>query len=150
MLFIATKAQIAKVVAEKTDEEKKRILEVMVSADIYTLTLDPLIETYLDTYKIYTTMYLRWESKGFPETQKHTNKSGATNNSKHPLAQQVEVWNDKKLRVLEKLGLTNRALQTTKILGKNSMANEEMIKPEEVVKDDLQAHRSRWRKGVGE
>lgn len=117
----------------------------MLSANIYTLTLDPLIETYIDTYKIYTTMYLRWEGKGFPETQRHTNKSGATNNSKHPLAQQVEVWNEKKLKVLEKLGLTNKALQTTKVLGNHFSNNEELIKPEIVVKDELEAHRKNWR-----
>lgn len=144
MYFIATKAQIAKIVVEKTVEEKERILDVMKSADIYTLTLDSLIETYLDTYEIYTTMYLRWKNKGFPETQRHTNKSGATNNSKHPLAQQVESWSDKKIKALEKLGLTNKSLDSKKVIG-GPKVKDELEKPVERKVDELQKHREKWR-----
>jgi phage terminase small subunit len=106
---LTTKKERQKIVSEKTEVEKNRILKIMRDADIYTLTLDPLIETYLDAYEIYQTMYLEWKEKGFPATQRHTNKAGATNNSKHPLAQQVETWSQKKARYLELLGLTNKS-----------------------------------------
>ncbi|MGQ7190895.1 hypothetical protein ACUODJ_55350, partial [Escherichia sp. HC-CC] len=57
--------------------EKNRILKIMRDADIYTLTLDPLIESYLDIFEVYMTMFIEWKEKGFPPTQRHTNKSNA-------------------------------------------------------------------------
>ena len=66
----------------------------MRKSDLYTITLDPLIESYLDILK-FTNTNTCCGKKGFPETQ--NNKQGwSYNNSKHPLAQQVEVWADKK------------------------------------------------------
>ncbi|MGQ0421604.1 P27 family phage terminase small subunit, partial [Bacillus sp. HC-Mk] len=83
----------------------------------FPLTLDPLIESYLDIFEVYMTMFIEWKEKGFPPTQRHTNKAGATNNSKHPLAQQVETWADKKTKALDLLGLTNKAKPVTYLPG---------------------------------
>ncbi|MGA4718851.1 P27 family phage terminase small subunit [Fictibacillus nanhaiensis] len=144
---MATKKERQKIVAEKTEAEKNRILKIMRDADIYTLTLDPLIESYLDIFEIYMTMYIQWKEKGFPATQRHTNKAGATNNSKHPLAQQVETWSDKKTKALALLGLTNNNKPGKIVTGGSSVRKEEeMIKPEPVV-DELTAHRNKWRSG---
>ena len=55
---MSTKAQRKKIVAEKTESEKERILKVMRDADIYSKTLDPLIESYLDIFEIYQTMFV--------------------------------------------------------------------------------------------
>ena len=67
----------------------------MRKSDLYTITLDPLIESYLDILKFTNTNTCCGKKKDFLKP-KTTNKAGATNNSKHPLAQQVEVWADKK------------------------------------------------------
>lgn len=142
---MATKKQIQQEVIQKTDAEKQRILKIMRDAEIYTLTLDPLIESYLDIYEIYMTMFLQWKAKGYPATQRHTNKAGATNNSKHPLAQQVETWADKKTKALDLLGLTNRVKAGKQITGGSSVRNEEMQKPEAPKVDELSAHRNKWR-----
>lgn len=142
---LSTKKQRQQKVMEKTEAEKNRILRIMRDADIYTLTLDPLIETYLDAYEIYQTMYIEWKEKGFPATSRHTNKAGATNNSKHPLAQQVESWSLKKAKYLDLLGLTNKS-KTGKIVtgGSSVRKNEELEKPVPVV-NELEKHRSKWR-----
>jgi hypothetical protein len=142
---LATKKDRQKIVAEKTELEKQRILKIMRDADIYTLTLDPLIESYLDIFEVYQTMFIEWKGKGFPTTQRHTNKAGATNNSKHPLAQQVETWADKKTNALGLLGLTNKSKAGKIVTGGSSVRKaEEMKKPEQVV-DELSAHRNKWR-----
>jgi phage terminase small subunit len=142
---LSTRKQREKMVAEKTESEKQRILKIMRDAEIYTLTLDPLIESYLDIFEVYMTMYIQWKEKGFPATQRHTNKAGATNNSKHPLAQQVETWADKKTKALDLLGLTNKSKPGKIVTGGSSVRkDEEMKKPEPVV-DELSAHRNKWR-----
>lgn len=142
---MATKKERQKIVAEKTDAEKQRILKIMRDAEIYTLTLDPLIESYLDIYEIYMTMFLQWKEKGYPATQRHTNKAGATNNSKHPLAQQVETWADKKTKALDLLGLTNKSKPGKLITGGSSVRKDEELKKPEQVEDELTAHRKKWR-----
>ncbi|MFJ5771413.1 P27 family phage terminase small subunit [Psychrobacillus sp. NPDC093180] len=142
---MSTKKQRQQMVAEKTEAEKNRILKIMRDAEIYTLTLDPLIESYLDIFEIYQTMYIQWKEKGFPSTQRHTNKAGATNNSKHPLAQQVETWADKKTKALDLLGLTNKSKGRVVTGGSSVRQDEEMKKPAAVV-DELTAHRNKWRK----
>ncbi|MCM3411472.1 P27 family phage terminase small subunit [Metabacillus litoralis] len=143
---MSTKKERQKLVLKKTEEEKQRILKIMRDADLYTLTLDPLIESYLDIFEIYQTMYIEWKEKGFPATQRHTNKAGATNNSKHPLAQQVETWADKKTKALDLLGLTNKSKPGKFVTGGSSVRkDEEMKKPEPVVEDELTAHRNKWR-----
>ncbi|HFU7087201.1 TPA: P27 family phage terminase small subunit [Bacillus cereus] len=144
---MSTKKERQKIVADKTEAEKNRILKIMRDADIYTLTLDPLIESYLDIFEIYQTMYIEWKEKGFPSTQRHTNKAGATNNSKHPLAQQVETWSDKKTKALDLLGLTNRTKAGKQITGGSSVRkDEELQKPKQHPVDELEAHRNKWRK----
>lgn len=145
---MSTKKQRQIIVVEKTEAEKNRILKIMRDADIYTLTLDPLIESYLDIFEIYQTMYVEWKEKGFPATQRHTNKAGATNNSKHPLAQQVETWSDKKTKALDLLGLTNKSKASRIVTGGSSVkTGEEMVKPAtSSTVDELAAHRNKWRK----
>ena len=142
---MATKRDINAAVAEKTLAEKERVLKIMRDADIYTRTLDPLIENYLDVYEVYQTMFLQWKGKGFPATQRHTNKAGATNTSKHPLAQLVETWSDKRAKHLEMLGLSQKAASKgNKITGGSKVQDSIMTKPPEV-KDELAAHREKWR-----
>ena len=53
-------------------------------------------------------MFEEWKADGFAPTKTHQNKAGAVNEMKHPLAQQVETWNDKKNKILESLGMTNK------------------------------------------
>lgn len=144
---MTTKAQRKAIVDEKVTAEKARILEIMQLSDIYMITLDPLIESYLDIFEIYQYKFLAWKEKGFPETQKYTNKSGATNPSKHPLAQQVETWSDKKMKALDLLGLTNKSNVGRKITGgSTARQNEEIKRPEEKQVDELAEHRKKWRK----
>ena len=147
---MTTKAQRKAIVDEKVNHEKARILEIMRKSDLYTITLDPLIESYLDIFEVYQYKYMLWKEKGFPETQKTTNKAGATNNSKHPLAQQVEVWADKKMKALDLLGLTNKA-KTGRLIAGGSTArkDEEITRPEVKPVDELAAHRNKWRKKAG-
>ena len=142
---MSTRKQREKMVAEKTESEKQRILKIMRDAEIYTLTLDPLIESYLDIFEVYMTMYIQWKEKGFPATQRHTNKAGATNNSKHPLAQQVETWADKKTKALDLLGLTNKSKPGKIVTGGSSVRKDEEMKKPEPVDDELAAHRNKWR-----
>ncbi|OMC81860.1 terminase small subunit [Viridibacillus sp. FSL H7-0596] len=143
---MTTKKQRQQMVAKKTESEKIRILKIMRDAEIYTLTLDPLIESYLDIFEIYQTMYMEWKEKGFPVTQRHTNKAGATNNSKHPLAQQVETWSDKKTKALDFLGLTNKAKAGKIVTGGSSVRKDEELERPKAVVDELAAHRNKWRK----
>ncbi|HAY1779743.1 TPA: terminase small subunit, partial [Enterococcus faecium] len=44
---MTTKAQRKAIIDEKVSAEKARILEIMNLSDLYTITLDPLIESYL-------------------------------------------------------------------------------------------------------
>lgn len=144
---MTTKAQRKAIIDEKVSAEKQRILLIMRQSDIYTITLDPLIEAYLDIFEIYQYKFLLWKEKGFPETQKYTNKSGATNPTKHPLAQQVETWADKKMKALDLLGLTNKAAAGRKVTGGSTAHRDEEIKrPNDKPVDELAEHRNKWRK----
>ena len=67
---MTTKAQRKAIIDEKVNHEKTRILEIMRKSDLYTITLDPLIESYLDIFEVYQYKYMLWKEKGFPETQK--------------------------------------------------------------------------------
>lgn len=87
------------------DFEKQRIDEILKSLNKYTPALNPLIEVYLDVCEVYYIKYLEWKDTGFKSTKIHTNKNGSRNEIKHPLAQQVEVWLDKKTKLLNQLGL---------------------------------------------
>lgn len=85
--------------------EEKRVTEILKTLGRFTEALNPLIETYLDCYEVYQIKLLEWRQEEFKTTKVHTNKSGARNEIKHPLAQQVEVWMDKRIRLLNQLGL---------------------------------------------
>ena len=87
------------------DFEKQRIDEILKSLNKYTPALNPLIEVYLDVCEVYYIKYLEWKDTGFKSTKIHTNKNGSRNAIKHPIAQQVEVWLDKKTKLLNQLGL---------------------------------------------
>lgn len=144
---LSTKKQRQDILLEMVETEKERILKILRDADLYRHSLDPLIESYLDIFEIYQTMHMQWKEKGFPATQRHTNKSGATNNQKHPLAQQVEVWSEKKTKALDLLGLTNKAKTGRVVTGGSSVkATETMEKPIVPAMDELTAHREKWRK----
>ncbi|MGG0185153.1 P27 family phage terminase small subunit [Bacillus rhizoplanae] len=142
---MATKKERQMVIDKKVEAEKNRILKIMRDADIYTLTLDSLIESYLDIYEIYMTMYLQWKEKGFPATQRHTNKAGATNNSKHPLPQQVETWSDKKTKALDLLGLTNKYKPGKIVTGGSSVRKDEELQKPKATVSPLDVHRNKWR-----
>lgn len=144
---MTTKAQRKAIIDEKVSEEQQRILSIMRESDLYTITLDPLIESYLDIFEIYQSKFILWKEKGFPETQKYTNKSGSTNNSKHPLAQQVETWSDKKMKALDLLGLTNKSKMGKVVTGgSTARKDEEITRPESVDVDELAEFRNKWRK----
>lgn len=148
---MSTKAQRKAIIDKKVGAEKERILQIMLQSDLYTITLDPLIESYLDIFEIYQYKFILWKEKGFPETQKFTNKTGATNQTKHPLAQQVETWSDKKMKALDLLGLTNKSVAGRKITGGSTARKDEEIKrPDEKPVDELAQHRNKWRKAGGQ
>lgn len=148
---MTTKAQRKAIVDKKVSVEKERILKIMLQTDLYTVKLDPLIESYLDVFEIYQYKFILWKEKGFPETQKFTNKTGATNHTKHPLAQQVETWADKKMKALDLLGLTNKSAAGKKVTGgSTARQDEEITRPDEKPVDELAEHRNKWRKAGGQ
>ncbi|MDF9622614.1 P27 family phage terminase small subunit [Bacillus cereus] len=124
------------------DEERKRIAKLLTDEGIFTPSLEPLLDNYLDAFIIYKSMFEEWREDGFSPTKTHQNKAGAINEMKHPLAQQVETWNDKKNKMLEALGMTNKgkSLQKASQNEKNSLSHEP--------KDELAAHRAKWRKST--
>lgn len=111
----------AVVEAEKLEQnveaERVRLLDILQKSDTYTILLDPLIESYLDAFRVYKIMYKRWSDEGFPETIKYENKNGAKNAVKHPLSVQVDVWSEKKIKALERLGMTNKSLSRKVVTG---------------------------------
>lgn len=147
---MTTKAQRIAVLNEKVSAEKARILHILNESDYYDITLDPAIEAYLDVYEIYQMKYMEWKEKGFPSTKKYKNKASATNDMKHPLAQQVEVWTDKRMKALDILGLTNKKKQGKIVGGKSSVRDEQIHRPDGAVHDELAAHRNKWRKKAGD
>ncbi|WP_339000229.1 P27 family phage terminase small subunit [Lactococcus garvieae] len=120
-------------------EERKSIKEKLENEELYSPSVDPLIENYLDAFIIYKSMYEEWRDKGFPPTKLHENKAGAINEMKHPLAQHVETWNDKKNKMLDALGMTNKR----KIVPKAENSDEK--KPSLSTISSLENHRNKWR-----
>ena len=145
---MSTKKQRQEKIEKLVEAEKERVLKILRDSDMYIHTLDPLIESYLDIFEIYQTMHMQWREKGFPATMRHTNKAGATNNQKHPLAQQVETWADKKTKTLDLLGLTNKSKSSKVVTGGSTVKkhDETITKPVEQPVDELAAHRAKWRK----
>lgn len=109
------------------DLEEERIKEILKSTGAYTAALHPMIELYLDAYEVYYIKYLEWRDTGFKSTKRHKNISGASNEVKHPVAQQVEVWSDKKSKYLNQLGLDakNKKLPNTGPLFAETERNKE-------------------------
>ncbi|MDT2850169.1 P27 family phage terminase small subunit [Vagococcus carniphilus] len=133
---------------ELVELEKSGIVSDMQDTNIYSRLLNPMINSYLETYEIYITMYTRWRNLGFPETQSYTNKAGANNQIKHPLAQMVEVWSEKRMKSLERLGLTNKNLVSMQIVGGkvfNPVQEGVVTKPDQNAISQLEAHRNKWR-----
>lgn len=126
--------------------EKDRILQIMRDAEIYNPILDPMIETYLDTFRAYTMFYRRWQRMAFPIETKHTNQGGNTNYTKKVLAQEVEIWGDKKIKTLERLGLTNKAVPIKIQTGATTVDTKGNIEKtsEESTTDELQAWREKF------
>ncbi|KRN01448.1 hypothetical protein FD13_GL001042 [Levilactobacillus senmaizukei DSM 21775 = NBRC 103853] len=143
-----TKKQVeTEQLAEKVEAERKRLLFILKKADIYSQILDPLIDSYMNTFEVYEIMWKRWKDKGFPETQVYENKNGARNAVKSPLSVQVDIWSEKKLKALERLGMTNKAMTKRVITGGStvdtSTGHAEQRPGEQV--DELQARREKWR-----
>lgn len=143
-----SKSQIeAEEIEQKVLYERNRVIEVLQQTDTYTILLDPLIDSYIDTFRVYEIMYKRWSDKGFPATQKFENKNGAKNEIKHPLAQLVDTWADKRTKSLERLGMTNKALSKKVITGGttvNTNTGEAEADPESV--DPIKAHRAKFQR----
>lgn len=104
-------------IESKVDAERVRVIDVLKNTDVYSQLLDPMIETYLDDFRVYQIMYKRWSDKGFPETSTYTNKNGAKNTVKSPLSVQVDIWSEKKMKALQQLGMTNKSLAQKVITG---------------------------------
>ena len=121
------------------DEERKKIVKYLTDEELYYPSITPLLENYLDAFVIYKSMFDAWQDVGFAPTKLHENKAGAVNEMKHPLAQHVETWSDKKNKMLESLGITNKRKITQK-LEKN---DEKSLKLQSI--NELQAHRDKWR-----
>lgn len=118
--------------------EENRIITLLKSEDIFTPALQPLIDNYLDAFIIYKKMFDTWQEEGFPQTKLHENKAGAINEMKHPLAGQVETWLDKKNKMLESLGLTNKSKGVAKTKTEDKKEQTTQV-------DELALHRQKWR-----
>lgn len=116
------------------DFERERVEEILKAMGSYTQALHPLIETYLDACEVYYIKYQEWKQVGFKSTKQHTNKSGARNEIKHPLAQQVEVWSDKKLKLLNALGLDSK---NNKLINTGALLSENKKRPEAQKKESV-------------
>jgi len=102
---------------EAAKTERKRVKDILEHTDTYSPLLDPMIDTYIDIYEVYTLMFERWKDNKFQATRTHTNQGNNTNITKDPLSVQVDIWNEKKVKALEKLGMTNKALSKKVITG---------------------------------
>lgn len=131
-----SKKRRLEILDEARADEELRIVELLKEEKLYQKSLTPLIENYLDAFVIYKTMYEKWMDAGFPPTKSHQNKAGAINEMKHPLAQQVETWNDKKNKLLDYLGMTNKGKSVQKAT--NNQAVNATV-------DELSVHRNKWR-----
>ena len=105
---MARKSKVVIEAEKKKELEAQRIMNVLVEAGTYSPALDPLIEVYLDAVEIYSVKYVLWKNSNFPTVQKTKNVNGDVKESKHPLAQQVEVWSKQKAKYLGQLGLDGK------------------------------------------
>jgi phage terminase small subunit len=142
---MSTKKQRRQEVELKTEAEKNRVFSIIKGEKNEFQNLDSLIESYLEIFEIYYTFFIEWRDKGFPATKKHTNKAGVTNEMKHPLAQLVETWTDKKTKALDLLGLTAKSFAKQRTIDIGKEEPEGNTQP----KDELAAHRNKWRRDSG-
>jgi hypothetical protein len=114
---MARKSKIVLEAEKKKETEAQRIMDVLIEAGTYSPALDPLIEIYLDAFEIYTVKYGLWKNLNFPTVKKTKNVNGDSKESKHPLAQQVEVWSKNKAKFLGQLGLDGKNKELLKKSG---------------------------------
>ncbi|PFE03805.1 hypothetical protein CN288_12570 [Bacillus sp. AFS023182] len=126
---MARKSKVVIEAEKKKEIEAQRIMDVLVEAGTYSPALDPLIEVYLDAVEIYSVKYGLWKNLNFPTVQKTKNVNGDVKESKHPLAQQVEVWSKQKAKYLGQLGLDGKNKDLLKnsgvLLGKGEKQEED-------------------------
>jgi hypothetical protein len=114
---MARKSKVVIEAEKKKETEAQRIMDVLIEAGTYSPALDPLIEIYLDAFEIYTVKYGLWKNLNFPTVKKTKNVNGDSKESKHPLAQQVEVWSKNKAKFLGQLGLDGKNKELLKKSG---------------------------------
>lgn len=146
---MSTKDERAKIVAAKVAAERNRLICLIDDPSKSGVKLASMIDSYLEIFEIYQTFYVEWKEKGFPARQKHKNQGGHTNWIKHPLAQQVEVWTDKKTKALDMLGLT--AKHKIHINPNDTVPPKEINEEleQDLPKDELAAHRKKWERARG-
>lgn len=148
---MSTKDERQKIVMKKVLAERHRLISLIDDPEKSGVKLASMIESYLEIFEIYQTFYVEWKDKGFPARQKHQNQGGHTNWIKHPLAQQVEVWTDKKTKALDMLGLTAKHrihINPNDMVPPKNMPDDQ---PEEkdLPNDELAAHRKKWERARG-
>ncbi|PHC37071.1 hypothetical protein COF01_15435 [Bacillus pseudomycoides] len=129
---MARKSQVVIEAEKKKELEAQRIMDVLVEAGTYSPALDPLIEIYLDAVEIYSVKYGLWKNLNFPTVQKTKNVNGDVKESKHPLAQQVEVWSKQKAKYLGQLGLDGKnkdLIKKSGVLLEKGEAQQEPVEP---------------------
>lgn len=132
-------------IEQKVEAERKRILEILNDTDTYSILLDPMVESYLDIYRIYEKVYDEWQSAGFPFLYEYENKSGAINKVKHPLLAQVDTWSDKKMKALERLGMTNKALSKKVITGGTTINTNTGTAESDAVGNAVLGFKAKWK-----
>ncbi|MBF8418938.1 P27 family phage terminase small subunit [Heyndrickxia faecalis] len=114
---MARKSKVVLKAEQKKQTEKKRIMDILVDAGTYSPALDPMIEVYLDAYEVYHVKYGLWKNLNFPTVKKTKNVNGDVKETKHPLAQQVEVWSKQMAKYLGQLGLDGKNKELIKKSG---------------------------------
>lgn len=146
---MSTKKERAEIVAQNVAKERNRIIVLIDDPEKSGVMLASAIDSYLEIFEIYQTFYIDWKDKGFKAMEKHTNQSGHTNLQKHPLAQQVEVWTEKKLKAMDMLGLTAKhkvRINPNDTVPPKNISNENLEEP----KDELSLHRNKWKRARGD
>ncbi|WAA10831.1 P27 family phage terminase small subunit [Fervidibacillus albus] len=114
---MARKSKVIIEAEEKRQKEEERIRKLLVEAEIYSPSLEPLIELYLDSFEVYHVKYGKWKKSNFPETKKSKNVNGDIKETIHPLKKEVLEWSSQLKSILGQLGLDYKG---AKIKGKTS------------------------------
>ena len=147
---LSTKKERAAIVEQNVKKERARIILLIDDPEKNGVVLASAIDNYLEIFEIYQTFYVDWKDKGFKATEKHTNQAGHSNLQKHPLAQQVEVWTEKKMKAMDMLGLTAKhkaRINPNDTVPPKVVPREETTEEEE--KDELSKHRQKWKRARG-